>query len=112
MRPSRRHPLSAAHERPPPPRLQRGEHALSDRPCGRRGIASMEERARRDTLLFAMLPDVPFDGWSRRAIMAAGKRVGIDAAEAASLFPGGAREAVAAFSRWADRAMLATLAEQ
>jgi ubiquinone biosynthesis protein COQ9 len=72
----------------------------------------MEENPRRDTLLLAVLPDVPFDGWSRATIIAAGARVGIDAAETASLFPGGARDAVAAFSRWADRAMLATLAEQ
>jgi ubiquinone biosynthesis protein COQ9 len=71
----------------------------------------MDDDARRDTLLMAVLRDVPFDGWSGAVIAAAGRRLGIDAAEAAALFPGGARDAIAAFSRWADRAMLAALAE-
>ena len=72
----------------------------------------MDDNARRDTLLMAVLRDVPFDGWSGGVIAAAGGRLGIDAAEAATLFPAGARDAVAAFSRWADRAMLAALAER
>lgn len=72
----------------------------------------MDDDARRDTLLMAVLRDVPFDGWSGGVIAAAGGRLGIDAAEAATLFPGGGRDAVAAFSRWADRAMLAALAER
>ena len=72
----------------------------------------MDDSARRDTLLMAVLRDVPFDGWSGGVIAAAGGRLGIDAAEAATLFPAGARDAVAAFSRWADRAMLAALAER
>ena len=72
----------------------------------------MDDNDRRDTLLMAVLRDVPFDGWSGGVIAAAGGRLGIDAAEAATLFPAGARDAVAAFSRWADRAMLAALAER
>jgi len=71
-----------------------------------------DDNARQDTLLMALLRDVPFDGWSGGVIAAAGGRLGIDAGEAATLFPGGARDAVAAFSRWADRAMLAALADQ
>jgi ubiquinone biosynthesis protein COQ9 len=71
-----------------------------------------DDNARRDALLMALLRDVPFDGWSGGVIAAAGGRVGIDAGEAATLFPGGARNPVAAFSRWADRAMLAALADQ
>ncbi len=70
----------------------------------------MEQDARREELLLAMLPDVVFDGWGRRTIEAAARRLGMDAAEAAALFPGGARDAVAAFSRWADRRMLELLA--
>ncbi|HEY5210017.1 MAG TPA: COQ9 family protein [Stellaceae bacterium] len=63
----------------------------------------------RDALLLALLPDVPFDGWSRHAAINAGRRLGLDGAEVAALYPGGPRDLVAAFSRWADRQMLARL---
>lgn len=65
--------------------------------------------ADRDRLLEAMLPDVPFDGWSRHALVTAGRRLGLDAGECAALYPGGPRDLVAEFSRWADRGMLARL---
>lgn len=64
----------------------------------------------RDTLLMALLPDVPFDGWSRHTLLSAAHQLGISAAEAASQFPGGSADMVAEFSRWADRQMLARLA--
>lgn len=70
----------------------------------------MDEAARRDAVLEAVLRDVPFDGWSRSAIEGAGRRLGIETADLQALFPGGARDAVAAFSRWADRRMLEALA--
>lgn len=60
----------------------------------------------RDALIEAMLPDVAFDGWSRAALRAAARRLGIPAAEALALFAGGAAELVAGFSRWADRQLL------
>ena len=60
----------------------------------------------RATLIEAMLPNVPFDGWSRPALRAAARRVGMPADEALALFPNGAAELVACFSRWADRRML------
>jgi ubiquinone biosynthesis protein COQ9 len=63
----------------------------------------------RDTLLIALLPDVPFDGWSRHTLLTAARQLGISAAEAASQFPGGSADMVAEFSRWADRQMLARL---
>jgi len=62
--------------------------------------------SRREALLEAMLPDVPFDGWSRATLRAAARRLGMPAGEALALFPGGAAELVAGFSRWADRHML------
>ncbi len=71
----------------------------------------MDDREKRAALIEAMLPDVPFDGWSRSAIEAAARRIGLEPAELASLFPGGARDIVAGFSRWADRRMLAALDE-
>jgi len=65
-----------------------------------------------DQLLASMLPDVAFDGWSRHSMIAAGKRLGLDAAGVDALYPGGPRDLVAAFSRWADRRMLELLAER
>ena len=62
--------------------------------------------AERDRLIAAMLPDVPFDGWSQHALRVAAERIGVPVAEARALFPRGAIDIVAAFSRWADRQML------
>ena len=60
----------------------------------------------RDRLIAAMLPDVAFDGWSLHTARAAARRTGIPVEEVAALFPRGAVDLVAAFSRWADRRML------
>ena len=60
----------------------------------------------RAALIEAMLPNVAFDGWSRPALRAAARRVGMPADEALALFPNGAAELVACFSRWADVRML------
>ena len=62
--------------------------------------------SQRDRLIEAMLPDVPFDGWSRAALRAAARRIGVPAAEALALFPDGPADFAACFSRWADRRML------
>jgi ubiquinone biosynthesis protein COQ9 len=61
------------------------------------------DRAR---LIEAMLPDVAFEGWSHAALRAASRQLGMPSAEAEALFPRGAPNLVAAFSRWADRRML------
>ena len=60
----------------------------------------------RAALIEAMLPNVPFDGWSRPALRAAARHIGMPADEALALFPNGAAQFVACFSRWADRQML------
>ncbi len=65
--------------------------------------------ADRDRLIEAILPDVPFDGWSMAALRNAARRCGIAEAEAQALFPRGAPDLVAAFSRWTDRKMLERL---
>ena len=62
--------------------------------------------ARRDALMLATLRHVPFDGWSSRAIHAGAQEIGLDAAAADNLLPGGAEEAMALFHHWADREML------
>lgn len=63
----------------------------------------------RETLLLATLAHVPFDGWSAAAVRAGAKDAGLTPAEALNAFPAGATEALALFSDWADREMLARL---
>jgi ubiquinone biosynthesis protein COQ9 len=63
----------------------------------------------RGRLIEAALPDIAFDGWSRRALREAARRIAMPAAEAEALFPRGAPDMIAAFSRWADREMLERL---
>jgi ubiquinone biosynthesis protein COQ9 len=60
----------------------------------------------RDRLIEGMLPDVAFDGWSRAVLRAAARRIEMPIEEASALFPRGAPDLVAGFSRWADRRML------
>ena len=60
----------------------------------------------RDRLIAALLPDVAFDGWSRHTLRMAARRASIPVGEALALFPRGAPDMVASFSRWADRQML------
>jgi ubiquinone biosynthesis protein COQ9 len=62
--------------------------------------------SQREALIEAMLPDVAFDGWSRAALRAGARRIGIPAEEALALFPGGAADLVAGFSRWGDQRLL------
>jgi ubiquinone biosynthesis protein COQ9 len=63
----------------------------------------------RAALIEAILPDVALDGWSQAALRGAARRIGIPTAEALALFPGGAADLVAGFSRWADQRMLQRL---
>lgn len=63
----------------------------------------------RETLLLASLAHVPFDGWSEAAIRAGAADAGLSPAEALNAFPAGPTEALALFSDWADREMLARL---
>ena len=65
--------------------------------------------AERERLIAAILPDVPFDGWTTHALRSAARRADIPVEEAVALFPGGAPEMIAEFSHWADRQMLARL---
>lgn len=67
----------------------------------------MNPQEGRDRLLDAMIAHVPFDGWSEKALRAGERDLGEKTAEL--LFPGGAHEALAHFSRRADRQMVAAL---
>ena len=64
---------------------------------------------RKDALLLALLPNVPFDGWTRAGMRAAAVKAGIDLTELPLLFPGGPRDAAAWFGDWADRETVAAL---
>src|SRR5689334_14294956 len=108
MRPSRRRALSAADDRYAAPHVRRGGRTLPDRSDAGTdmsdGLAS-----RKDAVLLAMLPNVPFDGWTRAGMRAEAERAGIDIAELPVLFPAGARDVAAWFSDWADRQTAAGL---
>jgi ubiquinone biosynthesis protein COQ9 len=66
----------------------------------------------RERLIEAILPDVPFDGWTRRALRGAARSLHMPEAEGLALFPRGAPDLVAEFSHWADRRMLDRLADE
>ncbi len=63
----------------------------------------------RPHLVEAMLPHVPFDGWTERALEAAAGELGVSPAVARLAFPGGAFEMVDAYIQTADVKMLAAL---
>ncbi len=71
----------------------------------------MDDIAEKDALLTALLPHVPFDGWSMPALRTAAAQCGLSDPRLAELFPRGPRDAVAWFSDWADRQTLAALAQ-
>lgn len=68
--------------------------------------------AERDRLLDAVLPHVPFDGWTQTALRAAVRDLGLDMATAQRAFPGGAADMVEHFSLMSDRRMLAALEQR
>ena len=69
----------------------------------------MDPRQAKDALLAAILPDVPFDGWTGAALARAAERVGLERAEVRGFCPGGVRDLVAWFSHWADRETMRAL---
>ncbi len=66
---------------------------------------AIERSAERDAAIAALLPHVPFDGWTRRALRAGLADTGVAPEEAEQLFPGGGGDMIAAFCDWADRRM-------
>ncbi|MGE0420358.1 MAG: COQ9 family protein [Acetobacteraceae bacterium] len=59
----------------------------------------------RDAAIEAMLPHVPFDGWTRAALVMGLRDAGMPADEADLLFPGGAADMVATWCDMTDRWM-------
>ena len=68
-------------------------------------IQPPERLPERDAAIDAMLPHVPFDGWTVRSLRAGLASAGMPEDEATILFPGGAADMVAVFCDLADRRM-------
>jgi ubiquinone biosynthesis protein COQ9 len=70
-------------------------------------MGHIEVSPERDAAIRAMLPNVPFDGWTQRAL----RNGGIDKVDADMLFPRGTVEMIEAFCNLADRRMEAAAAD-
>ena len=64
----------------------------------------------RDRLLTAALAEIPFAGWTLKALRAGAEAAGEPPEAIIRAFPRGVPDALAHFSDWADRQMLAALA--
>jgi ubiquinone biosynthesis protein COQ9 len=73
-------------------------------------IQPPERLPERDAAIDAMLPNVPFDGWSKRALKAGIAAAGMPADEADLLFPLGTVDMIETFCDLADRRMEAAAA--
>lgn len=71
---------------------------MTDRPFDRDAV--------RAEILEAALPHVPFDGWTQAVLQQGAADAGHDRIMALRVFPGGPVEAIAFWSRFADRRML------
>ena len=71
---------------------------------------SDDQTAKRKAILEATLAHVVFDGWTQQALKAGGEDLGLAPMELQRHFPRGAADAIAFFSREADKEMLAKLA--
>jgi ubiquinone biosynthesis protein COQ9 len=68
-------------------------------------IAPPERMPERDAAILGMLPHVPFDGWTKRALRAGVLDAGMPADEADLLFPLGTVDMIETFCDLADRHM-------
>src|SRR4051812_10516440 len=66
----------------------------------------MDKNAVASDIITHALPSVPFDGWSVATLKKAAEDGGYKRTDVIRVFPGGAVDAVAAFSRHADAQML------
>ncbi len=65
--------------------------------------------ARKDAILLEMLPNVTFDGWTRKALRMAGEAADQSEAEVDLLFPNGPNDVLVHLNDWANREMQARL---
>lgn len=73
-------------------------------------IRPPERSPERDAAIDALLPNVAFDGWTRRALRDSLRMAGLDPNDADLLFPGGAADMIEAAIDLADRRMEAQAA--
>ncbi|WP_413208390.1 COQ9 family protein [Rhodospirillum sp. A1_3_36] len=71
----------------------------------------MEYRDIKDRIVLSTLPNIPFDGWSLKALRQGAEAEGFDRDAAERAFPGGPIEAVAHFVDMANRLMEADMEE-
>ena len=64
-----------------------------------------ERSPERDAAIDLILPNVPFDGWTLKALRAGLRSAGLPEADAELLFPGGAADMIATFCDLGDRRM-------
>jgi ubiquinone biosynthesis protein COQ9 len=74
-------------------------------------MAAPERMPERDAAIMAMLPHVPFDGWTKRALRAGVLDAGMPADEAELLFPLGTVDMIETYCDLADRRMEEAAAE-
>jgi ubiquinone biosynthesis protein COQ9 len=67
--------------------------------------AAPERSPERDAAIEALLPSVPFDGWTSRGLRTALSSIGAAPEDAEMLFPGGATDMIGAYCDLADRRM-------
>lgn len=65
--------------------------------------------ARKDAVLEAMLPNVTFDGWTRKALRMAAEAADLSEAQVDLLFPNGPNDVLIHLNDWANREMQARL---
>ena len=73
---------------------------------------SFDRDAVRIAIIDATLPHVPFDGWTQGALQHGAEDAGFEKVMALRVFPGGPVEAVAFWSKLADRRMLQALEQR
>ncbi|MCF8481563.1 MAG: COQ9 family protein [Rhodospirillum sp.] len=69
----------------------------------------MEYRDLKDRIVLSTLPNIPFDGWSKKALRQGAAAEGLDRDAVERAFPGGPVEAVAHFADMANRLMEADM---
>ncbi len=67
---------------------------------------TLERQSRRDRLLEAALGHIPFDGWSRKALLRGAADIGVEPSAARRLFPRGGDDLLAHLDVWTDRRLV------